>query len=110
MSSTTSLPNIPNLAFAEELLVQYRRDPNSVSAAWREYFDTLLQEQANGSENGHGSTNGAHELDVQLAPTFHPQSLFHCRHQGSTAGSHAGSTPEEADVFSLQFRVDQLVR
>ncbi len=106
MSSTTSLPNVPNLAFAEELLAQYVSDPHSVSSAWREYFDALTHEH-----QSNGTANGSHSSNVQLAPTFRPQSLFHGRHQGSTSGgSHTTSQPEEADGLSLQFRVDQLVR
>ena len=30
-----------NLAFAEELYASYLRDPSSVSADWREYFELM---------------------------------------------------------------------
>src|SRR5262245_3410962 len=31
----------PNLGYVDDLLEQYRRDPQSVSPAWREFFDGL---------------------------------------------------------------------
>jgi 2-oxoglutarate dehydrogenase E1 component len=121
MSSTSTLPNAPNLAFAEELLAQYQRDPASVPAAWRAYFsaiesETSVPHQAGGDSNGHAprdsSPNGASGvLPVKLAPSFEPQSLFHCRHIGESEG---GSTPGASEPaktdLALQFRVDQLVR
>ena len=30
-----------NLAFLEELFAQYQHDPESLSADWRQYFDSL---------------------------------------------------------------------
>ena len=32
-----------NLAFLEELFAQYQHDPESLSADWRQYFDSLAK-------------------------------------------------------------------
>jgi 2-oxoglutarate dehydrogenase E1 component len=44
MSQHFSLPNPANDAFIEELYEAFRRDPSSVSSAWRDYFEALERE------------------------------------------------------------------
>ena len=84
MNKSQSLPNIPNLAFAEELYAQYLSDAASVSPEWRAYFGSLESQTqngaANGSTNGH-STNGASAKvePFKLAPSFRPPTLFESR-------------------------------
>ena len=46
---------VSNFAFAEELYYQYLRDPGSVDAGWRRYFDTLSRENGTGSAPVHGA-------------------------------------------------------
>ncbi|MGH7230259.1 MAG: thiamine pyrophosphate-dependent enzyme, partial [Nitrospiraceae bacterium] len=41
MSQRTPLPNPLNLAFVEDLYLEFLRDPASVSPAWRSYFEEL---------------------------------------------------------------------
>jgi 2-oxoglutarate dehydrogenase E1 component len=112
MSSTSLLPDAPNLAFAEELLAQYQRDPASVAAEWRDYFAAFENEisVSHASSNGSARNGTAGVLPARLEPSFQPHSLFHCRHIGANeAGSTPAVEPEKTDV-ALQFRVDQLVR
>ena len=82
VKSSEALPNSINLSFVEQLYGDYKRDAASVSEEWRRYFA--------GMENGDGA------VEVKLAPSFRPSSLFH----GDGAGGIAG----------LQDRVDQLIR
>ncbi|RYX85853.1 2-oxoglutarate dehydrogenase E1 component [bacterium] len=59
------LPGSSNLLFVEEIYADYERDPESVPAPWRTYFDSL------GSQIGHGE-NGA----TRIGPSFTPSSIF----------------------------------
>ena len=56
MNKSHTLPNIPNLAFAEELYSQYLSDASAVSPEWRAYFTSLEGESKNSEANG--SANG----------------------------------------------------
>jgi 2-oxoglutarate dehydrogenase E1 component len=51
---------LDNLAYLESLYIGYRRDPQSVSAAWRDYFEA--------AGNGKGA--------AQSSPSFSPRSVF----------------------------------
>jgi len=59
------LPGSSNLLFVEEIYADYERDPESVPAPWRHYFDSL------GTHIGRGE-NGA----TQVGPSFRPSSIF----------------------------------
>lgn len=118
MQPSASLPNVPNLSFAEELYAQYQSDPQSVPSSWREYFDALdgkASTPTNGhTTNGHainghvanGHSNGA----VKIAPSFRPESLFHCREAGRIRLPRGGEGLTEKSDLALQYRVDQLIR
>lgn len=111
MSSTISFPNSPNLAFAEELLAQYLRDPHSVSQEWREYFSTFEKELSDGEHPSNGAdSSSAEPSELKLEPSFQPQSLFHCRHQPREDSSSSSAPVAEKTEFALQYRADQLVR
>ena len=56
MRQPDSWPNPSNLGFVEELYAQFQRDPASVSADWRSYFQGL------GAGNGTSS--------ARLGPSF----------------------------------------
>lgn len=80
--------NPHNLPFAEELWAQFLRDPESVPADWRDFFN----EQTNGNGLGNLASSGR-------GPTFSPPGLFAPR---------AGAPGFSNRV--LQDRVDQLIR
>src|SRR5215469_634475 len=86
----TKLPNSVSLEFVEGLYADYLRDPQSVSADWREYFQGL--------GNGFSKTQS-------LTPPFEPWSVFN---PPSALGN--GAAAEEATTAVLQEKVDQLIR
>ena len=121
MNKSQSLPNILNLAFAEELYAQYLSDAASVSPEWRAYFQSLEPEIQNGAANGHS----AKAEPFKLAPTFRPPTLFESREgKRSSLKLSTPAAPQKADAapetkakpaeektdLALQFRVDQLIR
>jgi 2-oxoglutarate dehydrogenase E1 component len=78
------------LGYIEQLLFDYRRDPDSVPVEWRKYFDRTLSD---------GET--AHDRE----PSFRPRGLFQPRRQADNRRA------SEADGLAvLQERVDQLIR
>ena len=132
MNESPLLPDIPNLAFAEELFQQYQSDPASVPEAWRAYFSSLENQfkngAANGSTNGHAANGHAAE-PLKLAPSFRPRSLFQSREtkppktpvaapvapapaKGSTPSAPVAEPKVEVEKtdLALQYRVDQLIR
>src|SRR5262245_19945358 len=62
MSETERLPNTINLAFVEGLYLDYLKDPLSVPAEWRAYFDQLS------NSDGDSGT-------PRLGPSLHPPSI-----------------------------------
>ncbi len=58
-------PGSSNLLFVEEIYADYERDPESVPAPWRRYFDALEPQLGRG-ENG----------STQIGPSFTPSSIF----------------------------------
>jgi len=58
-------PSSSNLLFVEEIYADYERDPDSVPADWRRYFDSLEPTMGRGE-------NGA----TQVGPSFSPSSIF----------------------------------
>jgi 2-oxoglutarate dehydrogenase E1 component len=91
------LPGSSNLAFIEDLYLEYLSDPASVSEQWRAYFDGLSQ------------TNGNHAVGGQfrVGPSFKPRSVFNSGTTQAITSSNGQSTDESG---VLQERVDQLVR
>ncbi|RMG47668.1 MAG: 2-oxoglutarate dehydrogenase E1 component [Acidobacteria bacterium] len=83
-------PNVLSLAFVEELYARYLRDPSSVPAPWRAYFD----------RRGPGEPDGAFEERPQIGPSLSPGTLF--------AAAEPRTAPKTA--IELQDRVDQLIR
>ena len=92
MSSAERLPNTINVAFVEGLYIDYLRDPLSIPAEWKAYFDTLSN-----SDRG--------KITPRLGPTFRPPSIFN----PLTASSN-GSSAREAAVAAMQNRIDELIR
>lgn len=92
MSETAIKAGIQSLAYVEQLYADYRRDLNSVSAEWREYFAAA----ANGADG-----------PVQLEPVFKSRSLFNPG--ASDAREPAGVKLDPASE-SLSERLHQLVR
>ena len=86
------LPNSVSLPFVESLYQNYLRDPESVPADWRNYFQ--------GFANGNGASKSQ-----ERAPTFQTWSIFN---PPSPAGD--GAAAEETTTAVLQERIDQLIR
>ena len=53
-----------NLAFLEELFAQYQHDPESLSADWRRYFDSLVEVSSDKLANGHSA--GKHRAILMI--------------------------------------------
>jgi 2-oxoglutarate dehydrogenase E1 component len=71
MKSAEQLFAGESLAFVEQQYQRYRRDQESVSAAWREYFSQLDASANGGASNGAGTSEGP-----SLGPSFRPASIF----------------------------------
>src|SRR5262250_1719682 len=93
MSEAERLPNTVNLAFVEGLYLDYLRDPLSVPAEWRAYFEQLAK-----SSRGNGRP--------RLGPSFRPPGIFN----PSTVSNGGGFGTSEAEVAATQNRVDELIR
>lgn len=83
-----------NLAFAEELYLQYLSDPDSVAAEWREWFES--EATGPGRESA-----GMHRRSFR--PEFSTGSLFRPAAAGGIADGGAAAA-------AIQHRVDKLVR
>jgi 2-oxoglutarate dehydrogenase E1 component len=90
--SESELPNSVSLEFVEALYADFLRDPQSVPADWRAYFQGL------------GDGNGSVRSQSRL-PSFKPWSIFNPPAPGGN-----GAITEEATTAVLQERVDQLIR
>ncbi len=96
MQSAPRSPNSLSLAFVEGLYQDYLRDPSSVPADWRDYFD---REAHNGAR-------------AALGPSFRPASVFNPagRNGHAAPGGHAAPARGVSDAAVRQDRVDQLIR
>ena len=89
-------PNSLSLGFIEELYADYLRDPESVSADWRQYFEAL------------SPTRPTQELP-RFGPSFSPSSVFNPP-SGNGQNGHVVAGVRDLEIAVLQDRVDQLVR
>ncbi len=80
-----------NLAYVERVFAAYRRDPESVPAAWRDRFQDV--------------TDSTAPATVRLAPSFPPTSLFHPAR--ATNGTVSDGSRFQAAISSG--RLDQLI-
>ncbi len=62
----------PNAAFEDELYFQYLRDPNSVSPAWREYFNSARHPTLSDEGSGQGATKSS---EPQASPQTQAQAI-----------------------------------
>ncbi len=92
MSKSANQTGIQSLAYVEQFYADYRRDPGSVPAEWREYFAA--------------SVNGA-DVTVQIGPSFKSRSVFNPVESSSIKHARFQSDPR-ADTLSD--RLHQLVR
>jgi 2-oxoglutarate dehydrogenase E1 component len=90
MSESANKTGIQNLAYVEQFYADYRRDPISVPAEWREHFTA----SANGSDGA-----------VQIGPSFKSRSVFN---PAETAPAKHFQSDPRAD--NLSERLHQLVR
>jgi 2-oxoglutarate dehydrogenase E1 component len=93
MSEGERLPNTINLAFTEALYLDYLKDPLSVPAEWRAYFDQL-------------SNSERVSARARVGPSFRPAGIFN----PSTVSGNGGFDAREAEVAAMQNRVDELIR
>ena len=84
---------ILNLPFVENLYAEYRRDPTSLPADWRQYFESLPAAERPAS-------------GWRTAPSFPQRSVFDPGNGAAPAAARGGHTA----VDLLQDRVDQLIR
>ena len=92
MNEPANKTGIQSLAYIERFYADFRRDPNSVPAEWREYFIA----SANGSDGA-----------VQIGPSFKPRSVFNPAE--SNANGHVQLQPDPR-AENLSERLHQLVR
>ncbi len=86
-------PNPLNLSFVESLYTDYLRDPSSIDAEWRSYFDGLIP-------------GGESRAGLRPGPSFRPASIFN----PVGPSSRNGAAERVGDAAVLQDRVDQLIR
>jgi len=91
--SDTALSGI-NAAYLEAILEQYRQDPGSVDASWKQFF-----------ESGAGRDYLAGPPPTQ-GPRFTPRSIFN---PGSGNGHGAGAPAIGNDMLAAQVRIGQLI-
>src|SRR5262245_63118421 len=89
------LPNSVSLEFVEALYSDFLRDPESVPADWRSYFEGLTE--------GNGFSGA--QKSARLLPAFKSWTVFNPPAAGGN-----GAVAEEATAEVLQERVDQLIR
>jgi 2-oxoglutarate dehydrogenase E1 component len=99
MQETTSLPDSLSIAYVEGLYEDFIRDPQSVDADWRAYFERLG-----------GPAKGGPGNSWSMRPSFKPASLFNPRGDGHAKSNGRGADVPVAEVANLQDRVDQLIR
>jgi len=92
MSESTIRAGIQNIAFLEQFYADYRHDPDSVPAEWRDYFSA--------------SVNGADET-VQIGPSFKSRSVFNPVEMAPTGRNGFQRDPR---AENLSERLHQLVR
>jgi 2-oxoglutarate dehydrogenase E1 component len=92
MSESTIKAGIQNIAFLEQFYADYRHDPDSVPAEWRDYFSA--------------SVNGADET-VQIGPSFKSRSVFN---PVETAPTGHNGFQRDPRAENLSERLHQLVR
>jgi 2-oxoglutarate dehydrogenase E1 component len=94
MQDTERWPNDLSLPFVEDLYSDYLRNPDSVPLDWRRYFEGL-------SDGRDG------QAAARVGPSFSPTSIFSPAGKGCP---HCPNLRQDAELASLQHRVDQLIR
>ncbi|MEP0762426.1 MAG: 2-oxoglutarate dehydrogenase E1 component, partial [Chloroflexota bacterium] len=98
MSNQDLWPSSDSLAYVEALYQTYLSNPEAVDPHWRRYFEQW--------PGGNGRKRPA-----TLKPTFQPRSIFNPTGNGRAGALGAPRiSPREAELSSLQHRVDQLIR
>lgn len=97
------LLNPANVEFTEGLYVRYLKDPESVGAAWREYFDS----QPDGPDSGHLTLDG-----LKQGPSFQTRNVFSGlpSHVHASNGEAKGLDADTSRIAVLQDRINQLIR
>jgi len=87
-----------NLAFLEELFAQYQHDPESLSADWRQYFDSLVKVSSDTLGNGHSSGEHFVSTDNQLQEASAIEGTKGIQPKGSSKRP-IGQTEERNDLL-----------
>lgn len=96
MNGSTAELSSQNLAYAEEMYLDYLRDPASVPAEWRTWFEAR-------GETVPGGLRGR----THTGPTLPRGTLFNPPGTGGAAGATGGEAAEAAEI---QQRVGKLIR
>ena len=91
MNEFLSPTGIQNLGYIEQFYAQYRSNPDSVPAEWREYFA--------------GAGNGANGT-VQLGPSFQTRSVFN---PSASAAPRATAVDSNPSAANLNARLHELI-
>ena len=93
-------PNQLSLGFVEALYADYLKDPTSVAADWRSYFQTL-----DGDAGGAGF-----RAKPQLGPAQASPGLFAGAIPAPSRNGHGNGGGDNHNIAALQDRADQMVR
>jgi 2-oxoglutarate dehydrogenase E1 component len=94
MQETQRWPNDLSLPFVENLYSEYLQNPEAVALDWRRYFEGVAE-----GEDGPAA--------IRIGPSFAPASIFSPAGKGCP---HCPNLRQDAELASLQHRVDQLIR
>ena len=110
MHDRTPRPNDISLAFAESLYDDYLRDPNSVTAEWRIYFEQLAESRADGDGLEPSAAPNAAPPPAPAAPVAAKDGAELPGDVEKMLRAYEAAEAMIEDTVRLQDRIDKLVR